>query len=58
MPRRVIADDAIMNNFKWGPCPACWTFNRRDGYGPVACKECGLLFTLVAESKEPSHDNQ
>jgi len=57
-PLRVVADDALMNNFKRGPCPVCITMNRRDGYGPVACKNCGLQFALVAESKEPSNDNQ
>jgi len=52
-PCRVIAEDSLMNGFKSGPCPVCRTFNRRDGYGPVECRECGLLFELVAESKEP-----
>src|SRR5690606_35574574 len=54
-PCRVIADDSPMSGFKRGPCPVCRTMNRRDGYGTVACRDCGLLFALVAESKEPSH---
>lgn len=53
-PCRVIAEDSLMNGFKRGPCPICGTMNRRDGYGPVACRECGLPFMLATQQQEPT----
>jgi hypothetical protein len=50
--REVEAECGIMNDGKRGPCPNCWTFNRREGYGCVACKECGFVFELVEYKAE------
>lgn len=48
-PRNVEAEDGLMNNFKSGPCPHCRRINRREGYGPAACRGCGYTFNLVGE---------
>ena len=45
--RKVAAECGVMNDGKCGPCPNCGTFNRREGYGRVDCRECGFGFELV-----------
>jgi hypothetical protein len=49
-PRNVAAEEAVMNDGKSGPCPICRTLNRRIGYGPVACRDCGYMFNLIQSS--------
>lgn len=46
-PRNVVAEESIMNDGKSGPCPMCGTFNRRIGFGQVACRDCGYVFKLI-----------
>lgn len=50
-PLKVIGEDALMNNGKSAPCPACGTFNRRLGYGEIICRECGTVFEIIAQAK-------
>jgi hypothetical protein len=49
--RRVEAEYGIMNDGKSGPCPECGKINRREGYGRVACRECGLIYELVEHNE-------
>lgn len=48
-PLNVFAESSIMSDSKSGPCPVCRTLNRREGFGPVTCRECGLVFNLCEE---------